>query len=269
MTLIKFNFDYSDFQWYYKNGTRIPLHEIRKGLVCEYLFITLSEEELKQLNPDYISSLGEYILFALDKDIKKGLLPMTTAQFNVLCQELKGVRGFLRQDKKDKKKTYYFVYDEKRMEIIKRNENIEFTNILESQKKVYVDLLQNVSNRYKQSLRDDLKDMENYHKKLFVKSKDCVTSHDTFLTISQMDVIDYSNFKIVKTLLKDYKKLSNYEIGSTGHCIYLDLYNAIKKSKFTKKQYETLNDYINGVPEHKLQNVTLDYGIRKIVKKLS
>ena len=266
----KFDFDYTEFQWYYKNGDKIPLHEIRKGLVCEYLFITLSEKEFEMLTPNYISALGEYILYALDKDIKKGLLPMTGKQFKVLCQQLMGTQGFLRQDVKDKQKTYYFVYDEERMSIIKQNENPEFLQIIEDQKNTYYELLDKVPNRYKKTIRTDITDTDNFYKKLFVKSKDDVSPRDKMLDISQMDEdIDYSDFKVVKSLLKDYDKLSHSDIGSMAHCIYLDLSMAIKKCKFTEKQKETLIDFIKGRSEHELQVATLNYAIMKIIKKLS
>lgn len=267
---INFNFDESVEDW-----------NVRKDMVDFYMDQMDVHNRLnadssnKQLNT-LVYKMYNYVLFAMDKKILKPNEPtLDKIHFDVLCNLILGINGYVdkrKRNKKINKEPKYCLID-----INKINENHwkrkqfndEFGGLIEEQKKEYKQLLNNLSCKSRQWFEEktiEIVDKEYKLNKRSIKTNlynDINECNKALEKINNVEIkkslinhhsrFDDFDFEYDKTIIK--KSLKHFHLlkstvkenpFSCIHVIYLDLIEMLKQVKLTKKQKRVLNKVISG-----------------------
>ena len=256
----RFEFDYE-----------ISNYKDRVRLFYDYLeSLTIEEYEELNKNSTYLDRISDYLLFALDKDLIKKEFSLTENQYRMLCEYAVGRKPYIKQVERDARVSKNMAFErteENKRRIIKQLGNLF---LLDDNIKAYHDMVKKTSMNSKQikEVTADISDCKKASRMNVVKSKDeSVSHHDKLYDLDVMDKLEY-NLTTVKEMLRNIIELKNSRVGTTAHCIYLDLEIAIKKCKFTKNQKMALEDYMNGISFELIDTRTLNCAVEKILKKL-
>ena len=250
----RFTFDYT-----------IDSDEERMNKVKEYID-SLSVEEYEELaeKTEYVDKLGEYVLFAYDKEMKKQKEHITPAQHRVLIDNENGIRSNIdnRHSRVHVKKDKVPMSEENVDRVWRCKDDIE---LVLSQIEDYRKLLENnnINSKQKETIYQDIADCKKALDICEVKTHDDSSRHDV------LNEVDWEyNVKTIKIFLRHYMDLMTAEPYSMKHCIYIDLDRAMKECKFTDKQHIALEDYMNGISFELIDTRTLNCAVEKILKKL-
>lgn len=251
----RFEFDYT-----------IDDYKERLNRVSQYVNeLTMEEYEELQSKTEYIEKIGEYVLFAYDKEIKKQRDSLTPAQHRVLKGKAKGINTNVdNRRQRTKYKWEKIPMSEENVERIwKCKDDIE---LILNQIKVYKKMLENpnLNTKQKESIYQDIADCKKGLEICEVRSKDDVNfSYDKLKNSFETYTAD-----IVKVMLRSYIELKAAEPYTVAHCMYMDLERAMSKCDFTPNQRVALTDYMNGISADVIDPRTLNYAIEKILKKI-
>lgn len=251
----RFEFDYT-----------IDDYKERLNRVSQYVNeLTTEEYEELQSKTEYVEKIGEYVLFAYDKEIKKQRDSLTPAQHRVLKGKAKGINTNVdNRRQRTKYKWEKIPMSEENVERIwKCKDDIE---LILNQIKVYKKMLENpnLNNKQKESIYQDIADCKKGLDICEVRSKDNVNfNYDKLKDSFQTYTVD-----IVKVMLRSYTDLKATEPYTVAHCMYMDLERAMSKCDFTPSQRVALTDYMNGISFELIDTRTLNCAVEKILKKL-
>lgn len=238
----------------------------RLNRVSQYVNeLTMEEYEELQSKTEYVEKIGEYVLFAYDKEIKKQRDSLTPAQHRVLKGKAKGINTNVdNRRQRTKYKWEKIPMSEENVERIwKCKDDIE---LILNQIKVYKKLLENpnLNTKQKETIYQDIADCKKGLEICEVRSKDNVNfNYDKLKDSFQTYTAD-----IVKIMLRSYVDLKAAEPYTVAHCMYMDLEKAMSKCDFTPNQRVALTDYMNGISADVIDPRTLNYAIEKILKKI-
>jgi hypothetical protein len=251
----RFEFDYT-----------IDDYKERLNRVSQYVNeLTMEEYEELQSKTEYVEKIGEYVLFAYDKEIKKQRDSLTPAQHRVLRGKAKGINTNVdNRRQRTKYKWEKIPMSEENIERIwKCKDDIE---LILNQIKVYKKMLENpnLNSKQKESIYQDIADCKKGLEICEVRSQDNVNfSYDRL-----KDSFETYTADIVKVMLRSYVDLKAAEPYTVAHCMYMDLERAMSKCDFTSNQRIALTDYMNGISANVIDPRTLNYAIEKILKKI-
>ena len=251
----RFEFDYT-----------IDDYRERLNKVSQYINeLTMEEYEELQSKTEYVEKIGEYVLFAYDKEIKKQRDSLTPAQYRVLKGKARGIKTNVdnRQQRTKYKREKIPMSEENVERIWKCKDDIE---LILNQIKVYKKMLENpnLNSKQEKSIYQDIADCKKGLEICEVRSQDNVNfSYDRL----KGSVNNYTA-DIVKIMLRSYVDLKTSEPYTVAHCMYMDLDRAMSKCDFTPNQRIALTDYINGISTDEIKMVNLEYAILKILNFL-
>jgi hypothetical protein len=251
----RFEFDYT-----------IDDYKERLNRVSQYVNeLTMEEYEELQSKTEYVEKIGEYVLFAYDKEIKKQRDSLTPAQHRVLKGKAKGINTNVdnRRQRTKYKQEKIPMSEENVERIWKCKDDIE---LILNQIKVYKKMLENpnLNSKQKETIYQDIADCKKGLEICEVRSQDNVNfSYDRLKDSFQTYTAD-----IVKASLRSYVDLKAAEPYTVAHCMYMDLERAMSKCDFTPNQRIALTDYMNGISKDVIQTNDLEFAIKKILKKL-
>lgn len=251
----RFEFDYT-----------IDDYKERLNRVSQYVNeLTMEEYEELQSKTEYVEKIGEYVLFAYDKEIKKQRDSLTPAQHRVLKGKAKGINTNVdNRRQRTKYKWEKIPMSEENVERIwKCKDDIE---LILNQIKVYKKMLENpnLSSKQKETIYQDIADCKKGLEICEVRSQDNVNfNYDKLKDSFQTYTTD-----IVKIMLRSYIDLKEADPYTVAHCMYMDLERAMSKCDFTPNQIVALTDYMNGISFELIDTRTLNCAVEKILKKL-
>lgn len=252
----RFEFDYT-----------INDYKERLNKVFQYIEgLSIEEYEELENKTEYLNKIGEYVLFAYDKEIKRQRNNLTAAQYRVLKDKAKGIRTNVdnRQKRSKYKREKVPMSEENIARIWKCKEDIELIN---EQIKTYKKMLENpnLNSKQKESIYNDIADCKRGLETCEVRSHDNVNfSYDTLKSVEW----NYTP-ETIKVLLRSYMSLIDAEPYTEAHCVLTDLENAMSKCNFTLSQEIALTDYVNGMRTQDIKISHLDHAILKILKEIN
>lgn len=257
---MNFNFDQS-----------IEDYEKRLELVEEYL-------KENKVNQKELETLGNYILFCYDKNIKKQN-KLDGQHYQVLVNHQKGRKIHIK--KKFKRLSLKSPYWNNRTNEVAINLNKER---IESNKDILdlidnqIDSLLNLKQKAKSTATQGVNKSRlfkeingdisflNQSKKInqvFIKEHG-YTSYDPFKDLD----VDYNNLKVMMILIRNLPDLEVYPLDSTIHHMAIDIKRAIERCNFTSKQAVHLKRYIDGECTKDIHMKTVELAIKKVMKNL-
>lgn len=257
---IKFKFDYKEKDM-----------ENRLEAVIDYLSKELGFDEYTTiensgLTEQYIEALGNYILYADNKDrVKANTSTINNNQYRVLCDKTRGINTHV--NVKWREKLYGIKSDDKHDDYYRRmfKQLEDLFNIIDNINAYNELLSKDLSHKQKESIYDDKADCKQglIFSEVRTKNEAC-RIRDEYKNAD----IEYTK-ENVKNILRCITEFKNATPFTTLHCVYMDIECAIKKAKLTDKQVIAVNDYMNGIDTALIDLTNLDYAIIKIIKKLS
>lgn len=261
MIRLNFNFDQS-----------IEDYKKRLSLVEDYL------DNHKNLSSKDLEKLGNYILFAYDRKLKKQN-KLDGQHYRVLVNHQKGRKIHIK--KKFKRLSLKSPYwnnriDEQAIESnqkrVKKNE--ELITLIDNQINGLLNLKMYVKNKEiininKSSLFKEINgdiSFLNQSKKInqvFIEEHG-YASYDPFKDLD----VDYNNLKVMMILIRNLPDLEVYPLDSTIHHMAIDIKRAIERCNFTSKQAEHLKRYMEGENTKDIHLKTVELAIKKVMKNL-
>lgn len=260
---MQFNFDQS-----------INDYRQRLELVEEYI------ELCGELNNKELEVLGNYVLYAYDKKLKKQN-KLDKQHYQVLVNHNKKLKTHIRRSgfKRLSLKSPYW-NDRVNEQIIDINKNRIESNkdtldLIDSQ----IDSLLNLKQRAKdgegiginksrlfREINGDIAVL-NQSKKInqVLIKENGFHNHDTFKSLD----VDYNNVDVMMVLIRNMKELKRIvDLNSTLYHILLDIEMAIEKCAFTDKQIHHLHLYMDGENTKIVHVEDVKLAVRKIMKNL-
>lgn len=260
---MNFNFDQS-----------IDDYRQRLELVEEYI------EAHNELNNKELEVLGNYVLYAYDKKLKKQN-KLDKQHYQVLVNHNKKLKTHVRKTKFKRLALKDPYWDDRVDEVsinINKNRiesNKDTLDLIDSQIDSLLDLKQKAKNneligisrnRLFKELNSDISFL-NQSKKInaVLIKENGVHNHDTFKNLD----INYKNLKIMMVLIRNMRELEErVTLNSTLYHVLLDVEMAIQRCKFTEKQMHHLDLYINGENTKNIHIKTVELAVKKIMKQL-
>lgn len=258
---MNFNFDQS-----------IEDYKKRLSLVEDYL------DNHKNLSSKDLEKLGNYILFAYDRKLKKQN-KLDGQHYQVLVNHQKGRKIHIK--KKFKRLSLKSPYWNNRTNEVAINLNKER---IESNKDILdlidnqIDSLLNLKQKAKSTATQGVNKSRlfkeingdisflNQSKKInqvFIKEHG-YASYDPFKDLD----VDYNNLKVMMILIRNLPDLEVYPLDSTIHHMAIDIKRAIERCNFTSKQAEHLKRYMEGENTKDIHLKTVELAIKKVMKNL-
>lgn len=258
---MSFNFDQS-----------IEDYKKRLSLVEDYL------DNHKNLSSKDLEKLGNYILFAYDRKLKKQN-KLDGQHYQVLVNHQKGRKIHIK--KKFKRLSLKSPYWNNRTNEVAINLNKER---IESNKDILdlidnqIDSLLNLKQKAKSTATQGVNKSRlfkeingdisflNQSKKInqvFIKEHG-YASYDPFKDLD----VDYNNLKVMMILIRNLPDLEVYPLDSTIHHMAIDIKRAIERCNFTSKQAEHLKRYMEGENTKDIHLKTVELAIKKVMKNL-
>lgn len=258
---MSFNFDQS-----------IEDYKKRLSLVEDYL------DNHKNLSSKDLEKLGNYILFAYDRKLKKQN-KLDGQHYQVLVNHQKGRKIHIK--KKFKRLSLKSPYWNNRTNEVAINLNKER---IESNKDILdlidnqIDSLLNLKQKAKSTATQGVNKSRlfkeingdisflNQSKKInqvFIKEHG-YASYDPFKDLD----VDYNNLKVMMILIRNLPDLEVYPLDSTIHHMAIDINRAIERCNFTSKQAEHLKRYMEGENTKDIHLKTVELAIKKVMKNL-
>lgn len=258
---MSFNFDQS-----------IEDYKKRLSLVEDYL------DNHKNLSSKDLEKLGNYILFAYDRKLKKQN-KLDGQHYQVLVNHQKGRKIHIQ--KKFKRLSLKSPYWNNRTNEVAINLNKER---IESNKDILdlidnqIDSLLNLKQKAKSTATQGVNKSRlfkeingdisflNQSKKInqvFIKEHG-YASYDPFKDLD----VDYNNLKVMMILIRNLPDLEVYPLDSTIHHMAIDIKRAIERCNFTSKQAEHLKRYMEGENTKDIHLKTVELAIKKVMKNL-
>lgn len=261
MIRLNFNFDQS-----------IEDYKKRLSLVEDYL------DNHKNLSSKDLEKLGNYILFAYDRKLKKQN-KLDGQHYRVLVNHQKGRKIHIK--KKFKRLSLKSPYwnnriDEQAIESnqkrVKKNE--ELITLIDNQINGLLNLKMYVKNkeiininksRLFKEINGDISFLNQSKKinQVFIEEHG-YASYDPFKDLD----VDYNNLKVMMILIRNLPDLEVYPLDSTIHHMAIDIKRAIERCNFTSKQAEHLKRYMEGENTKDIHLKTVELAIKKVMKNL-
>lgn len=258
---MNFNFDQS-----------IEDYKKRLSLVEDYL------DNHKNLSSKDLEKLGNYILFAYDRKLKKQN-KLDGQHYQVLVNHQKGRKIHIK--KKFKRLSLKSPYwnnriDEQAIESnqkrVKKNE--ELITLIDNQINGLLNLKMYVKNkeiininksRLFKEINGDISFLNQSKKinQVFIEEHG-YASYDPFKDLD----VDYNNLKVMMILIRNLPDLEVYPLDSTIHHMAIDIKRAIERCNFTSKQAEHLKRYMEGENTKDIHLKTVELAIKKVMKNL-
>lgn len=258
---MNFNFDQS-----------IEDYKKRLSLVEDYL------DNHKNLSSKDLEKLGNYILFAYDRKLKKQN-KLDGQHYRVLVNHQKGRKIHIK--KKFKRLSLKSPYwnnriDEQAIESnqkrVKKNE--ELITLIDNQINGLLNLKMYVKNkeiininksRLFKEINGDISFLNQSKKinQVFIEEH----GHASYDPFKDLDV-DYNNLKVMMILIRNLPDLEVYPLDSTIHHMAIDIKRAIERCNFTSKQAEHLKRYMEGENTKDIHLKTVELAIKKVMKNL-
>lgn len=260
---MNFNFDQS-----------IEDYKKRLELIEEYI------EVCGDLNNKELELLGNYILYAYDKSLKRSN-KLDKQHYQVLVNHNKKLKTHIRRSgfKRLSLKNPYWDNRVDEVSVNNNSKRIESNkdtlDLIDSQ----IDSLLNLKQRAKdgegiginksrlfREINGDIAVLNQSKKTNSVLIKENgFHNHDTFKNLD----IDYNNIDVMMVLIRNMKELKRIvDLNSTLYHILLDIEMAIEKCTFTDKQMHHLHLYMDGENTKIIQIESVKLAVRKIMKNL-
>ena len=243
--------------------------------------LALVEEYLKEnkVNQKELETLGNYILFCYDKNIKKQN-KLDSQHYQVLVNHQKGRKIHIKKKfKRLSLKSPYWNNRTNEVAINLNKERIEsnkdILDLIDNQIDSLLNLKQQAKSTATQGLNKSrlFKEINgdisflNQSKKtnqVFIKEHG-YNCHDSF---KELD-IDYNSLKLMMILIRNLPDLEAYPLDSTIYHIAMDIKTAIERCTFTSKQAEHLKRYIEGENTKDIHMKTVELAVKKVMKNLT
>lgn len=244
----------------------------RLSLVEDYL------DNHKNLSSKDLEKLGNYILFAYDRKLKKQN-KLDGQHYQVLVNHQKGRKIHIK--KKFKRLSLKSPYWNNRTnevainlnkERIESNKDIldlidnQIDSLLNLKQKAKSTATQGVNNsRLFKEINGDISFLNQSKKinQVFIKEHG-YASYDPFKDLD----VDYNNLKVMMILIRNLPDLEVYPLDSTIHHMAIDIKRAIERCNFTSKQAEHLKRYMEGENTKDIHLKTVELAIKKVMKNL-
>lgn len=258
---MSFNFDQS-----------IEDYKKRLSLVEDYL------DNHKNLSSKDLEKLGNYILFAYDRKLKKQN-KLDGQHYQVLVNHQKGRKIHIKKKfKRLSLKSPYWNNRTNEVAINLNKERIEsnkdILDLIDNQIDSLLNLKQQAKSTATQGVNKSrlFKEINgdisflNQSKKInqvFIKEHG-YASYDPFKDLD----VDYNNLKVMMILIRNLPDLEVYPLDSTIHHMAIDIKRAIERCNFTSKQAEHLKRYMEGENTKDIHLKTVELAIKKVMKNL-